>query len=441
VVKENFKVIIGMGQTGFSVAKYLSATGVEYCMVDDNPDPARLSELQVMQPGVEVKQMDVELLLKASEIIVSPGFPLSRPEFEAVRGQGISITGDVAMFGDLANAPVIAITGSNGKSTVTSMVSACASDQVPGTYIAGNIGTPCLDVLTEDAELYVLEVSSFQLELATQLPVKVAVVLNLSPDHMDRYSSVEDYYGVKANIYKRCEIAVLNRDINYEFETGTAQRITFGSDAPMNDSDFGIRNIHSGPVLCRGQTELLPVAELRQKGGHDVKNVLASLAIGDAAGLDLFRMLDSLLNFEGLPHRCELVGHINGAAYINDSKATNVGASISAIESFGAGRNIILILGGESKEGDFSLMSEAVSRNVKKVLVFGRDQELIKQALAESAAVENYIDLSSVIEAAVRSAEVGDTVLFSPACASFDMFESYKDRGLVFKHLVLEQSV
>jgi len=440
VVKDNFKVIVGLGQTGYSVARYLSATGVDYYVVDDDPMPARLSDLQAFKPGIEVRPMEQELLLQANEIIISPGVPLSLPEIRAALRQGVPVTGDVAMFGDLAEAPVIAITGSNGKSTVTSMVGACAKDQINGVRIAGNIGTPCLDVLDDCAELYVLEVSSFQLELASELPVKVAVVLNLSPDHMDRYASVEDYYKVKIKIYKHCEIAVLNRDITFQFDSRNAHKITFGSDVPYSDTDYGLRQTGSGPVLYQGQTELMHASELKQKGKHNVQNALATLAIGHAADLDISEMINSLLKFEGLPHRCEWVGKIDGVAYVNDSKATNVGASIAAVESFADGKNIILILGGEGKGGDFSMMSRAVSQNVKKLLVFGHDKELIAKSLSQFAPVEICSDLAEVIAVAAASSSTGDTVLFSPACASFDMFENYQDRGREFKRLVLEKT-
>ncbi len=440
MVKDNFKVIVGLGQTGYSVARYLSATGVDYCVVDDDPMPARLSDLQAFKPGIEVRPMEQELLLQANEIIISPGVPLSLPEIRAALRQGVPVTGDVAMFGDLAEAPVIAITGSNGKSTVTSMVGACAKDQINGVRIAGNIGTPCLDVLDDCAELYVLEVSSFQLELASELPVKVAVVLNLSPDHMDRYASVEDYYKVKIKIYKHCEIAVLNRDITFQFDSRNAHKITFGSDVPYSDTDYGLRQTGSGPVLYQGQTELMHASELKQKGKHNVQNALATLAIGHAADLDISEMINSLLKFEGLPHRCEWVGKIDGVAYVNDSKATNVGASIAAVESFADGKNIILILGGEGKGGDFSMMSRAVSQNVKKLLVFGHDKELIAKSLSQFAPVEICSDLAEVIAVAAASSSTGDTVLFSPACASFDMFENYQDRGREFKRLVLEKT-
>jgi UDP-N-acetylmuramoylalanine--D-glutamate ligase len=440
VAKDSFKVIVGLGQTGYSVTSYLSSAGVDYRVIDDNPAPARLSDLLVLKPTIEVMPMELGLLLQAEEIIVSPGVPLSLPEIQSAMQQGIPVTGDVAMFGGLAKAPIIAITGSNGKSTVTSMVGACAIDQISETRIAGNIGTPCLDVLDDQAELYVIEVSSFQLELATRLPVKVAVVLNLSPDHLDRYENVDDYYNVKLNLYEHCEVAVLNREIAYEFEIPAVQKITFGTDVPPTDIDFGLRQTATGPALYQGQNELVQASELKQKGKHNIQNALAALAIGYAADLKVSGMVSSLLEFEGLPHRCEQVGSINGAAYINDSKATNVGASISAIESFGEGKNIILILGGEGKGGDFSPMSDSVSKHVKKLLVFGQDKELIERTLSSFAPVEICRDVQAILEAAIESARVGDIVLFSPACASFDMFENYMDRGDQFRRLVLERA-
>ena len=432
-----FKVIVGLGETGYSVAKYLHAAGVDFKVADNDAAPNRLPELKALVPGAELHALEYGLLMRADEVILSPGVPLSLPVLQDARLKGIRLTGDVAMFGELARAPIVAITGSNGKSTVTSMVGALASSQLSGVKVAGNIGTPCLDVLEDSAALYVLEVSSFQLEVATSLPVKVAACLNLSPDHLDRYPKVEDYYRTKGNIYNRCEIAVVNRHEAVKFDIATDAVISFGTSAPENDMQFGLLGPENDPMLSQGSSELILARDLQIKGKHNWQNALAALAIGYATDLEMGAMVEDLKEFKGLPHRCEWLGDFAGVTYVNDSKATNIGASISAVEGFALAKNIVLILGGEGKGADFKSMAQVCSDCVKMVLVFGRDGKEIQAALQRVVAVQLVDSLSEIIDTAVDAADSGDTVLFSPACASFDMFENYQVRGNEFKRLLL----
>ena len=304
VVKGKHKVIVGLGETGYSVAKHLLITGVPFEVLDNNPAPARFRDLQSLVPGIELHRIRAGLLLGADEIIVSPGVPLSLPELQLAFKENIKVSGDVAMFGELARAPVIAITGSNGKSTVTSMVGALARGQMAGVEVAGNIGTPCLDVLGSSVKLYVLEVSSYQLELATDLPLKVAALLNLSPDHMDRYPDVDHYYNTKGNIYNNCEIAVINRQVRHlfeksgfetsGFETSAKSVISFGTDKPINESQFGVIEGAGELILMHGDRQLLKAGELSVRGKHNVQNVLAALAIGHAADLAMEGMVDEI---------------------------------------------------------------------------------------------------------------------------------------------------
>ena len=444
VVKGKHKVIVGLGETGYSVAKHLLLTGIPFEVLDNNPEPARLRNLQRLIPGFELHRIRAGLLLDADEIIVSPGVPLSLPEIQLALKEKIKVSGDVEMFGDLAQAPVIAITGSNGKSTVTSMVGELARAQMTRVEVAGNIGTPCLDVLMSSVNLYVLEVSSYQLELATNLPLKVAALLNLSPDHMDRYPDVKHYYNTKGNIYNNCEIAIINRQVKHRFEsrgfeTSAKTVISFGTDYPVGELQFGVIENAGELILMHGEDELLKAAELSVRGKHNVQNVLAALAIGHAAGLAMEGMINEITKYKGLDHRCEWLGEYDGVGYVNDSKATNIGASISAVEGFGSNRNIILILGGEGKGADFSLLAPSLDKYVKKVLVFGRDQEEIRAALQQTVAVESFASFEEVIDTAIAEAIPGDTVLFAPACASFDMFENYERRGIEFKRILMEK--
>jgi len=439
VVRGKYKVIVGLGETGYSVARYFLSTGTQFKVLDNNTAPSRLHDLQALSPEMELHGIDPELLLGADEIIVSPGVPLSLPELQQALKEKLKISGDVAMFGELARAPVIGITGSNGKSTVTSMVGALSRAQIADVEVAGNIGTPCLDVLDNAVKLYVLEVSSYQLELATALPLKVAALLNLSPDHLDRYRTEQDYYTTKGNIYNNCEIAVVNRSVKFQFDIKAETIISFGTDQPGNALHFGVTENAGELILVQGKEELLKAGELSIGGEHNIQNVLAALAIGHAADLVMEDMVDEIKKYKGLPHRCERLGIFNGVSYVNDSKATNIGASISAVEGFGGRGGLILILGGEGKGADFSLLVTVLERYVKKVFVFGQDQEQIKAAVQQVVSVESCSRFEDVIDSVVNAAVPGDTVLFSPACASFDMFENYENRGNEFKRILMEK--
>jgi len=427
-------LIFGLGKTGFSCASYFERNGVAYAVVDDDPKPQRLSALRKLNPAIQFSTVDETSVMSADEIVVSPGVPLSLPLLQQAKASGISITGDVAMFGQLAQAPIAAITGSNGKSTVTALLGYLSAAQQSGVKVGGNLGSPCLDLLSDDASLYVLEVSSYQLELATSLPTAVSVVLNLSPDHQDRYDSNTDYYATKMNVYHSCKIALVNRDVNVP-SLDTLNVISFGSGAPERDIDFGVKE----EFIVRGDERLIALSKLPIDGWHNMLNCMAALALGESLNLDMERMLSDLPGFVGLQHRCERVGSVGGVQIYNDSKATNVGSTLAAINSFGeVTRNIVLILGGEGKNADFSLLRKAAEKYISHTVIFGRDQRAIGQDLADACPISMSSSLDEALELALNHAQSGNVLLFSPACASFDMFENYSVRGDAFKSLVME---
>ncbi len=431
-------MIFGLGETGLSCARYFEQSGIKYSVVDDDPAPERLESLRQMNSDVSFSKVDQELILGATEIVVSPGVPLSSPLLVEARDHGVPMTGDVAMFGELANAPIVAITGSNGKSTVTALVGYLASAQRRGVFVGGNIGTPCLDLLSDEASLYVLEVSSFQLELATQLSVVASVVLNLSPDHLDRYDSLDAYYSVKSNLYRNCRHAIVNREINTQFPIPSSSDIrSFGTDAPSSFSDFGIIEADGKKFIGRGDEKLIAIESLPIDGMHNVLNCMAALALGSAIGLDMKTMLRHLKGFQGLEHRCELVCKVARVSIYNDSKATNVASCEAAIRSFGRGKNIVLILGGTSKNTDFSPLKIVARNFVKQAVAFGAVKEEIVDCLDGVCPVKSCTTLEEVVAFAMDHASDDDVVLFSPACASFDMFDSYRARGNAFKSLIL----
>lgn len=435
-------MIVGLGETGLSCARFFNRRGIPFSVMDRESSPRHLEALRALAPDVAFSTIDADELMAAEEIVVSPGVPLSTPEIRRAVQSDVPVTGDVAIFADEATAPIVAITGSNGKSTVTALVGKMANYQGVSAGVGGNIGTPCLDLLDDDSDLYVLELSSYQLETASPLPCEVAVVLNLSPDHLDRYDSREDYYRTKATIYQAARKAVVNRNAGFDFDVSQASSIlTFGVDVPSDMDSFGLVRHDNKSWLARGSDLLLDVNELGIKGKHNHVNALAALAIGTHLGLDVTLMLETLKSYQGLEHRCEPIGEFQGVTYFNDSKSTNIASTEAAIEGLSgeAGRNVILILGGIDKGADFRELFAAVNRHVKSLLVYGRDADNIASALEQSVSTTKCDNIEEVVEQAVKHAESGDVVLFSPACASFDMFENFEHRGREFKRLLRER--
>lgn len=405
--------------------------------MDDDSRPAGLAELEALAPETEFTAIDADRLLAASEIVVSPGVPLAAPALRAAAQAGIPITGDVALFAEAADAPVIAITGSNGKSTVTALVGGMARQCGVNAGVGGNIGTPCLDLLEQGFALYVIEVSSYQLEAATHLDCRVGVLLNLSPDHLDRYAGVDQYYRTKASIYRACQVAVINRDIDYPLDVSAARRvISFGAAAPATPADFGMRTISGTTMLCRGETALLAVDELPMRGAHNHLNALAGLAIGSALDWQMQPMIEALRNFHGLPHRCEWIADVAGVTYINDSKSTNIGSTLAALRGLATGKQAVtLILGGRGKGADFSVLAGAISDLSVSVYVYGADREIIAGQLGD-VPLRVFATLAEVMDDVFASTRPGELVLFSPGCASLDQFRNFEARGEAFRSLV-----
>ncbi|MCB1694336.1 MAG: UDP-N-acetylmuramoyl-L-alanine--D-glutamate ligase, partial [Pseudomonadales bacterium] len=301
-------VIVGAGKTGLSCARYLVRHGVPFCVMDRDTSHEKLASLLAVAPGASLSAIDEDALVAAGEIILSPGVPLATPEIARAVAKGVPVTGDIAMFTRLTQKPVVAITGSNGKSTVTALVGEMARAAGINAGVGGNIGIPCLDLLDQGYDAFVLEVSSYQLEVAEQLSADVAAVLNLSPDHMDRYDSASSYFATKAKIYRGCRVAVVSRQVDYDFDlAGAEQVLTFGLDVPNGGDDFGIRYVDGEAWLARGERTLLKASALKILGAHNLSNALAALAIGSALGVPEPGMIRGLINFEGLRHRCELV--------------------------------------------------------------------------------------------------------------------------------------
>ncbi|MDG2089589.1 MAG: UDP-N-acetylmuramoyl-L-alanine--D-glutamate ligase [Gammaproteobacteria bacterium] len=430
------KVIVGLGQTGLSYARYLRSQNEMFTVVDSRKNPPGLQELNENFPEVEVELGDfnVNTFLNATELLVSPGVDLREPVLVKAIEQDVPITGDINIFAQKINSPIIAITGSNAKSTVVSLLGEMALQAGIDAVVAGNIGKPVLDLLNEDEhKLYVLEISSFQLETTSALGAEVACVLNVSADHMDRYDSIQDYHSAKHRIFQACKKAVINRDdpLSNALLPDSVKRLQYGlGEGDINE--FGLVEEQGETYLAFNQQVLMPAADVKIAGRHNLSNALAALAIGHASGLNMQSMLQTLRQFSGLPHRCQWVAEIAGVNYYNDSKGTNVGACNAALLGLGKVNNVILIAGGQGKGGDFSMLEAALKAHGKLLIVLGEDADQIELALDKIIKTYKVGSLQEAVMLASEQAKTGDTVLLSPACASFDMFENYKERGEEF---------
>ena len=433
-------VIVGMGKSGYSCARYLAARKVDFAMTDSRKNPPMLEAMRREYAHIPLYTggFDAELLSSAEHIILSPGVSRFEPAVAAAAGKGVEICGDIELFCRQAAAPIVAITGSNGKSTVTTMVGEMARAAGFRTGVGGNLGTPALDLLEEGkTDLYVLELSSFQLESVSSLNAVAAVVLNVTEDHMDRYRNLHDYIEAKARIYAGDGAMVINLDDPLVVNLQRRGRVTryFTLNDPQGDA-YGVRSYDDVCWLVRGNEQLLPVTEIRMAGDHNVANALAALALGEIIRLPREPMLKVLRTFTGLPHRCQWVREHDGVRWYNDSKGTNVGALVAAIKGLATGKNLILIAGGDGKGADFSSLAGIAAEHLRAAVLIGRDAPAIKKVLQAVVPVLNAGAMADAVMKAASLAQHGDVVLLSPACASFDMFEDYRARGAAFTSAV-----
>jgi len=432
-------LVLGLGETGMSMARWLAARGAHVRVADSRREPPHAARLARELPGVA---LDCGPFRSASfesvaMIAISPGVPLVEPAVQAAAARGVEIVGDVELFARARDprAKVVAITGSNGKSTVTTMAGEMCRAAGASTVVAGNIGLPVLDALEQPQtpDVYVLELSSFQLETTRSLDPDAAAMLNLSEDHLDRYGSMRAYADAKARIFEGSGTQVLNRDDAWSMDMRRPGRpvVTFGLDAPPAAGDWGVLEIGDGPVLAQGARPVLPVGELGVPGMHNAANALAAFALLAGLGLPEGPMGRALREFRGLPHRLQRVAEAAGIAFFDDSKGTNVGSTVAALG--GMGRPCVLIAGGDGKGQDFSPLRAAVRANARAVVLIGRDAPLIEAALADvGVPLLRAATLDDAVRTAFAAGRPGDCVLLSPACASYDMFRDYRERGELF---------
>lgn len=440
-------LIIGLGLTGLSCARFCQKNNLTFSLCDTRTELPNLSAIQAEFPTVDVSLglPSLETLTQYDELLVSPGISINSDLFRAAADAGVTLSGDIQLFSEYAKKPIVAITGSNGKSTVTTLVTDLINAAGKRAMAGGNIGTPALDLIADEdsIDFYVLELSSFQLETTHNLGADVATILNISPDHMDRYDGMADYERAKQRIFQQANFVVVNGDDAHTRPALEAliRTSVFSLTSPVSDADFGLLTHKGKQWLAKGSSILFPVSSLKIRGAHNAANVLSALAIVDALDIAIKDALPALETFSGLAHRCQWVASIAGVDYFNDSKGTNVGSTLAAIKGLSAqctGR-LWLLVGGEGKGQDFSELGDMCNEcGVSEVLLFGADRELILENIKNSVSVSSWATVNDALISANQKANAGDVVLFSPACASFDQFKNYVHRGEYFCQCVEE---
>ncbi len=432
--QQPFYVIAGLGKTGVSVARFLNARGLPFAVTDTRENPPGFDEIKQIAPTVAASfgALDADMMTRADVVVLSPGLSIHEPAVEKARAQGIKIIGDIELFVQYARAPIIAITGSNGKSTTTALTTHLLNCAGKTALMGGNIGVPALDLLMQAVpDVYVLELSSFQLETTHSLHAAAATVLNISEDHIDRHGSLSAYAEAKARIYHRAKLAVLNGDDQETWrEAKQAEKRTqfslHNARAPYRMETIDGKHwlvVNDHPLML---AEQLPIA-----GEHNVANALAAIALCEAVGVPARSVRDGLLSFVGLPHRCVRICDKHGVTYYNDSKATNVGAALAAIAGLGpmiAGK-LVLIAGGDAKGQALSPLTPALEKYVRAVVLIGRDAEHVRAIVPDTVVAQHSSSIEEAVTQCAALAQPGDAVLLSPACASLDMFKNYEERG------------
>jgi UDP-N-acetylmuramoylalanine--D-glutamate ligase len=437
-------IVVGLGVSGASALRYLVREGADLVVTDSRAAPAGIDTLRAHFPQVEFRLgafSAPQPLSQFAMAVVSPGIALDEPFVRELAAAGIEIVGDIELFARAVSAShvsrltphVIGITGSNGKSTVTTLVGEMAKAAGIRVAVGGNLGTPALDLLADDVELYVLELSSFQLETTHSLHCNAATVLNLSQDHLDRHGTMERYGAIKARIFKGCKTAVVNRDDAAVMALAPRDAVSFGLDAPAR-GHYGLATPEGEEWLCCGASRLAPPASLKIFGRHNWANALAAMALADAVGIAREAQLAALHSFAGLPHRCEFVRELDGVRYFNDSKGTNVGSTLAALNGLPA--PIVWLGGGQGKGQSFVELRAPLASKGRAAVLFGEDAAAIERDIHGATPVYREPDLFAALTRARGLAVAGDQILLSPACASFDQFRNYVERGDRFRDAV-----
>jgi UDP-N-acetylmuramoylalanine--D-glutamate ligase len=438
---KNLHIVIGLGATGVSCIRFLTKRGIPVMAMDTRDAPPNVSELQHLYPDVRIytgPHWPQEILNSAKVLVVSPGVSIKIAPIQEAKSKGVAVVGDIELFAQYNKAPVIAITGANGKSTVTTVVGEMAKCAGKKVAVVGNIGTPVLDIFQDNAtfDLIVMELSSFQLETTHTLKPIAATVLNITPDHLDRYESFNDYVAAKHRIFHHAQHVIINKQDPLSDSANipnTAKKWFFTTEEPKA-AEFGLREIDGQTWLMWGQEKLISSQELKIVGLHNLANALSALALGKAAGLAWEPMLEALKNFNGLAHRCQWVAEKEGIRWINDSKGTNIGACQAALDGIGQQLlgKIVLLLGGDGKGADFADLIPQVAKYCRAIIVMGKDAPAILDPLGKVVEASSAQTMYQAVELAASKAKPGDCVLLSPACSSLDQYQNFSHRGEVF---------
>ena len=442
IQRGGLKVVAGLGISGVSAVNFLHEQGYRVAVTDSRDVPPGHDKIPT-EVQTRFGQFDQELLLQAEEIIISPGLDPKLPEIQAAIAKGIPVISEIQILRRATDKPIVAITGSNAKSTVTTLIGLMAQQAGVKVAVGGNLGRPALDLTHDDPDVYILELSSFQLETTSHLNAAVAVVLNVSEDHLDRHGDMFGYHTAKHRIFQGVKKVVYNRDdsLTRPLVPDVTPMQSFGLNAP-DLNQYGILREDDGTIwLARGRERLLKSSEMYIQGTHNVANALACLALGEAIGLPLEKMLETLKIFKGLEHRCEFVKEVQHVRYYNDSKGTNIGATLAALDGLGAaievqGGKVAIILGGQGKGQDFTALRNSLQKYAKVAVLIGEDRPVIEKAIEGTTTLLHAESLQEAVALCQQNTHVHDVVLLSPACASFDMFTGYPERGHRFVEYV-----
>lgn len=440
---DNKALVLGIGQTGASIAAWLARQQRPALFVDSREQPPGLARVRELMPEAEIicGSLPEQVPADIAEVLISPGLSMDLPLLQDAHDRALLVRSDIDLFLSACTGTVLGVTGSNGKSTVTTLIECMLNAAGARAVAGGNLGTPALDLLNIDADIFVLELSSFQLERSIELPLHAAVVLNVSVDHLDHHGDIESYTEAKARIYRRCGTAVVNRDepvLADMLKPGTT-RVGFGLGIP-SPTDWGIITRDDGQWIARGTLAVMPVDALRVVGRHNLQNVLAAFALADTLAGTVDVPLDGLVAgaqiFAGLPHRMQMIASDDGICWIDDSKATNEAAALASIMTV-QGR-FILIAGGDAKGAELNKLANTLAHRDVSVITIGKDRDLLIERLATVCDTHVAATMSEAVQLAAELANEGDTVLLAPACSSLDMFRNYADRGDCFARAVQE---
>ncbi|MCM8511315.1 UDP-N-acetylmuramoyl-L-alanine--D-glutamate ligase [Acinetobacter bereziniae] len=442
IQRGGLKVVAGLGISGVSAVNFLHENGYRVAVTDSRQLPPGHDQIPATVQ-TSFGKLDQDLLFQAEEIVISPGLDIKLPEIQAAIAKGIPVVSEIQILRRATDKPIVAITGSNAKSTVTTLIGLMAQDAGVKVAVGGNLGRPALDLTRDDPDVYILELSSFQLETTSNLNAEVAVVLNMSEDHLDRHGDMAGYHAAKHRIFQGVKKVVFNRDdsLTRPLVPDVTPMQSFGLNAP-DLKQYGILREDNGTIwLARGRERLLKSSEMYIQGTHNVANALACLALGEAIGLPIDKMLETLKTFKGLEHRCEFVKEVAGVRYYNDSKGTNIGATLAALDGLGAaieaqGGKVAIILGGQGKGQDFTALRQSLEKYAKLAVLIGEDRPVIEKAIQGTTELLHAETLQEAVALCQQHTQAQDVVLLSPACASFDMFTGYPQRGHRFVEYV-----